>query len=208
MVRKALIGALAAGTLIATPLIASAESAGIAGTPTITSAAPVRPGTTDPGGSTPPTTSTVPGAPSAASGTPAAGVGAPAAGSGRPSAGGKAGHPKLRWLLRHHGRLAGVLHMQWTNTAKDGTFITHDAIHGTVDTVAAGSVTVTAADHTTQTYRTSDDTTVWTVVEQNGKRRIAQGSMTDVVPGVTVVVGGTGATEPYAARRILVQVAN
>jgi hypothetical protein len=191
MVRKALIGALAAGALIATPVIASAEPAGTAGTPTITAAALVRPGTADPGGSTSPTTSTVPGA--------------PAADSGTPSAGGKAGHPTLRWLLRHHGRLAGVLHVQWTGTAKDGTFVTHDAIHGTVDAVAAGSVTVSAADHTTQTYRTSDDTAVWKVVEQNGKRRLERGSMTDVVAGATVVVGGTGTTEPYVARRILVQ---
>lgn len=197
MVRKTLIAALAAGALIATPVIASAATAGTtAGTPTMATAGFARTFVQDPGGSSSTTTSSVP-APSA---------GSPAAGDGT-TAGPDAKHPKLRWLRRHHARLAGAVHAQWTTKTKDGSYVTHDAIRGTVGIVSTGStsITVTAADHTTQTYSTSSTTKVWKVVEENGKRHIEKATLSDVAKDATVIVEGTGATGPFAATRILVQ---
>ncbi|HET8589295.1 MAG TPA: hypothetical protein VFM01_06640 [Nakamurella sp.] len=230
MMRKTLIAAVAAGALVTTPVVAlAATGGGTAGTPTATATALIRPaafGTPGESGSADPSTQTVPPAPSAAPDAPPAGPAGPSAGgagappgaagpgtppragAGAPPAGIAPAHPRLRWLLRHHAGLAGVLHAQWTTTAKDGTFVTHDVIHGTVQAGSAGSITVTADDNASQTYSTSDSTAVWKVVQDNGKRRIVKGSLSDVVTGATVVVEGTGASQPYAADRILVQLAS
>ncbi|PZS35254.1 MAG: hypothetical protein DLM58_04080 [Pseudonocardiales bacterium] len=91
-------------------------------------------------------------------------------------------------LLRH------ALHAQWVTKDKDGKFVTHDAIHGTVTAVSATSITVQAEDKTSQTFVVNGDTKVR--VRANGKaaNKGVKATITQVHSGDKAVVIGTGTT--------------
>ncbi|MEO7126758.1 MAG: hypothetical protein ABI382_01575 [Nakamurella sp.] len=190
MVRKTLIAAVVAATLVATPVVAYAQ-----GTETITGSPVVSSASTGTGTTATSSEGTATGSSNATT---------------SERAGAKPGvgkHSKLRWLRDNRIRLSGVLHAQWTTKAKDGAVVTHDAIHGTASAVSSGSTsfTVTAADNTTQTYSASSATKVWKVTELSGKRRAVAAKLSDVASGSQVIVEGIGAGTSFTATRILVQ---
>ena len=73
----------------------------------------------------------------------------PSTHSGHAKAQGKAG-----------AALRRTLHATWVTKGKDGQFVTHDAIRGTVTAVDSGSITVLAADKTSETYVVTSTTKV------------------------------------------------
>lgn len=193
--------AAAAAVAIAIPAVAVADAGTTAGTSGSAAAALV--GYADPGQSIV-TSSSAPAS--------TAGNGAVAAAPNEKPAHAKLAkvrHDRLPWLRDHRLALANVAHAQWTVKSKDGSFVTHDVIHGDVAAAAAGAtggtVTVTAADKSSQTYTTSSTTKVWKVIETNGKRRIENATLADVTSGSEVIVEGTGTNSPYAAAHIRVQ---
>ncbi len=202
--------AAAAAVAIAIPAVAVAQAGSTTGAPTAAAASLVRYAADDPGGSTV-TSSAAP------TSTADGGTAAPAPKAKRDTAKpakakpAKTEHGRLAWLRDHRLALDKVAHAQWTAKNKDGSFVTHDVIHGDVSTAVAGatagtsSITVTAADETSQTYTASSTTKVWKVTETNGKRHVEKATVTDVTSGSEVIVEGTGSTSPYAADRILVQ---
>ena len=86
--------------------------------------------------------------------------------------------------------LKHALHAQWVTKDKDNTFVTHDAIRGTVSAVSATSITVVAEDKTSQTFTVNADTKVR--VRTNGKG--AKGTISQVHSGDKALVIGTGTT--------------
>jgi len=124
---------------------------------------------------------------------------------------------------RKHGRgdvvaqLKGLQHAQWVVAGKDGAFVTHDAIRGTVTAVSATSLTVKAKDGVSATYAVGTSTKVvlrtakstsstggTTSTPTTGKAAGAtKGSIADVNSGAEVLVSGTG-TSSLSAERILV----
>lgn len=86
--------------------------------------------------------------------------------------------------LRH------ALHAQWVTKDKDGKFVTHDAIRGTVAAVSATSITIRAEDKTSQTFTVNAATKVG--VRANGKG--AKATITQVHSGDKALVIGTGTT--------------
>lgn len=202
--------AAAAAVAIAIPAVAVAQSGSTAGAPSAAAASLVRYAAADPGGSAA-TTSPAP------ISTTGSGTVTPAPKAKRDDAKPakakqaktKTEHGRLAWLRDHRLALDKVAHAQWTTKAKDGNFVTHDVIHGDVSTpvagAPAGSIAVTAADKTTQSYTTSSTTKVWKVTEVNGKRHVEKATVDDVTGGSEVIVEGTGSTSPFVADRILVQ---
>lgn len=96
-----------------------------------------------------------------------------------------------RRLLRH------LAHGQIVTRNRKG-FVTHDLIRGTVTSVSATSVTVRAADSTSETFAITKDTKVR--VRQHGTR--SDSSIEKVAKGDKVAVAGTGATT-LTARRLI-----
>lgn len=96
---------------------------------------------------------------------------------------------KGRRLLRR------VDHGQFVVHTRKG-FVTVQLIRGTVTDVSASSITVTSADHVTDTFAVTPDTKVHKRVD--GKP--AASTIGAVAKGDHVVVGGTGATNPSARR--------
>jgi hypothetical protein len=86
--------------------------------------------------------------------------------------------------------LKHALHAQWVTKSKDNTFVTHDAIRGTVTAVSATSITVQAEDKTSETFTVNADTKIR--VRTNG--RGAKGTIGQVHSGDKAVVVGTGTT--------------
>ncbi|MDQ2750481.1 MAG: hypothetical protein M3Y44_13295, partial [Actinomycetota bacterium] len=87
-------------------------------------------------------------------------------------------------LLKH------ALHAQWVTKDKDGKFVTHDAIRGTVTAVSATSITVLAEDKKSETFTVNADTKIR--VRTNGKG--AKGTASQLHSGDKAVVVGTGTT--------------
>jgi hypothetical protein len=107
----------------------------------------------------------------------------PGAGSGK-----QAGH--------HHGKarlLKRLQHAEIVTKNKDG-FVTHELIRGTVIAVSPTSITVQAADKTSETFIVNGDTKVR--VRSGGKG--AASSIGKVAKGDQVFVGGVGASTPTA----------
>ncbi|MDQ2758456.1 MAG: hypothetical protein M3Y71_18195 [Actinomycetota bacterium] len=113
-------------------------------------------------------------------------------------------------------RLKGLQHAQWVVADKAGTFVTHDAIRGTVTAVSATSLTVKAKDGVSQTYAISSSTKVAlravkggaagstaTATASGGAKGSAKGSLADVKSGTDVLVSGIG-TSSLSAERIVV----
>jgi hypothetical protein len=114
--------------------------------------------------------------------------------SSAPSATGKAAAKH-----KEHDALRRALHAQWVTKAKGGkSFVTHDAIRGSVTAVSPTSITVTAADKRSQTFHVTSATKVR--IRTNGKG--AKGTIAQVHKGNTAVVTGTG-TSTLTARGIV-----
>jgi hypothetical protein len=91
---------------------------------------------------------------------------------------------------KDRGALKHALHAQWVTKSKDNTFVTHDAIRGTVTAVSATSITVQAEDKKSQTFTVNADTKVR--VRANGKG--AKATISQVHSGDKAIVLGTGTT--------------
>lgn len=106
----------------------------------------------------------------------------------------------------HGGRHAGVmglarrtLHGQFvTGKAGSSSFVTHDVIRGQVTAVSPTSITVKAADNTSETFVVNSDTKVR--MRSNGKG--AASSISQVKNGDNVFVLGTG-TSTFTATGIV-----
>ncbi|HKC29641.1 MAG TPA: hypothetical protein VKB75_16620 [Jatrophihabitans sp.] len=105
----------------------------------------------------------------------------------------KAGNHALRdrRLLRH------VVHGQIVVNGKNG-FVTHDVIVGTVTAVSPTSITVRAADNTSETYVVDSATKV----RQRTPTSRGASSIGQVHAGDQVLVAGTGTTT-FTARHIV-----
>lgn len=116
----------------------------------------------------------------------ASGAGSPSPAPATTSSGqtAHAGHPEA--ALRVRAVLRRTLHATWT-TGRDGSFTTHDAIRGTVTAVSPSSVTVRAADGTSETYAVTPSTKV----RDKGALKTTV-SITSVHTGDTAAVLGTG----------------
>jgi len=92
-----------------------------------------------------------------------------------------------------------ALHGQWVTQDKDTkSFVTHDAIRGTVTAVSPSSITVRSLDKKSETFAVTKDTKVR--IRANGKG--AKGTITQVHTGDQAIVLGTG-TSTLTARGIL-----
>mgnify|MGYP001792013523 CR=1 FL=1 len=123
---------------------------------------------------------------------------------------------------KHAGanRLRRAVHATWvTQNRKTRTFTTHDAIRGLVSAVSPTSITIRAADSTTQTYLITPKTKVFTRAARTEASKAAASktaaskaalarqtaSISDVKAGDSVLVGGTGTTALTAVRVVDIQ---
>ena len=116
---------------------------------------------------------------------------------------------------RHAGadRLRRAVHATWvTQNKKTKKFTTHDAIRGQVSAVSPSSITIRAADNTTETYLITAKTKVFTHTARTQASKAAASkthlarktaSISDVKAGDFVLVGGT--TELTAVRVVDIQ---
>jgi hypothetical protein len=95
-------------------------------------------------------------------------------------------HPAARALLRH------TVHGQFVTKDKNasGGFVTHDVIRGTATAVSSSSITVKAADNTSQTYVVNSSTKV----RQRSNGKPTDSTISAVHTGDDVAVVGTGTT--------------
>ena len=102
-------------------------------------------------------------------------------------------------------RLGRALHGTWvTKDGKTKSFVTHDAIHGTVSAVSPTSISVKAADGVSETYKVTSSTKVR--MRTTGQKKGATSSIAQVKTGGNVVVIGTGkgtASDPMTATRVV-----
>ena len=96
-----------------------------------------------------------------------------------------------------HPLLRRMVHAQIVTKGKNG-FVTHNLIKGTVTAVSATSITVQAADKSSETFIVTKDTLVR--VRSNGKG--AASSIDKVAQGDHVLVAGTG-TSTVTAKRVV-----
>ncbi len=125
---------------------------------------------------------------SSATTAPAAAV-APSSSSGASTAP-KAAHTAHKGDKRDKAEkvLGRVSHAQWVSKDKDGKFVTHDAVRGSVTAVSSTSITVKAADSTTETYALNSTTKV----HAKGDTKAHPGTIAQVKVGDEVGVLGTG----------------
>lgn len=102
---------------------------------------------------------------------------------------------------KHHGRdgMRVAVHAQWvTRDAKTNAFVTHDEIRGQVTAVSPTSITVKAADNTSETYAVTSTTKVRERADKKG----TASTIGAVHSGDNVMVVGTG-TSTYTATSIV-----
>jgi hypothetical protein len=101
---------------------------------------------------------------------------------------------------QHLGKaLRRALHAQWVTQDKNSkSFVTHDAIRGTVTAVSPTSITVRSLDSKSETFTVTSATKVRIRKDGTG----AKGAISQVHAGDTAIVIGTG-TSPLTARGIL-----
>lgn len=98
------------------------------------------------------------------------------------------------------GGLRRALHAQWVTLGKDGkSFVTHDAIRGTVTAVSPTSITVQSLDKTSETFTVSSATKVrMGSIERPAKgtkrAKPTKAAITQVHAGDRAIVIGTGTT--------------
>lgn len=102
-------------------------------------------------------------------------------------------------------KLGRAVHATWvTQNRKTRAFITHDAIRGQVSAVSPTSITVRAADSTTETYLITSKTKVFTRLARAQAPKTVPArtpaSISDVKTGDSVLVGGTGTSALTALR--------
>lgn len=125
--------------------------------------------------------------------------------TGKPGDGGHAGADRLR----------RAVHATWvTQNRKTRTFTTHDAIRGQISAVSPTSITIRAADNTSETYLITSKTKVFTRAARTQASNAAASktplarktvSIFDVKAGDFVLVGGTGTTALTAVRVVDIQ---
>jgi hypothetical protein len=107
--------------------------------------------------------------------------------------------PVQRLLRGHKGKLLRrVAHGEVVVRGKDG-FVTHDLIVGKVTAVSSDSITVKAADNTSETYAVGKDTKVRMRTIGSGG---AASSIDKVATGDEVLVAGTG-TSTLTAKHVV-----
>ena len=125
--------------------------------------------------------------------TPTAAVSASSATTATTTAGRHDGREKAKQLRRE--LLKRAVHAQWVSKdAKTGAFVTHDAVRGVVTAVSASSVSVKAADGTTESFTVTSTTKV----HAKGDSKAHPGTIGQVKVGDRVGVVGTGATTKTA----------
>ena len=99
-------------------------------------------------------------------------------------------------LAGHHGKARLLKRLQHAEivTKNAQGFVTHELIKGTVTELSATSITVQAADKTSETFTVNGDTKVR--VRSGGKGSAS--SIDKVAKGDQVFVGGVGASTPTA----------
>jgi len=98
-------------------------------------------------------------------------------------------------------RLEKVTHAQWVSKdGKTGTFVTHDAIRGNVSAVSATSITIKAADGTSESFAVNSATKVHVKAAKGAAK--TPGSISEVKVGDQAGVLGTGAGSMTATRVI------
>lgn len=108
-------------------------------------------------------------------------------------------HPVQRLLRGHKGKLLRrVAHGEVVVRGKDG-FVTHDLIVGKVTAVSSDSITVKAADNTSETYAVGKDTKVRMRTIGSGG---AASSIDKVATGDEALVAGTG-TSTLTAKHVV-----
>jgi len=122
------------------------------------------------------------------------------AGSPAPGASANANRPggRLRALLGREGRLSvgrRVVHVVGTFQDKDGTLVTLEIDHGTIQSIGSGTVTVAEAGGSNVTVSTDSSTIVWI-----GKTK---GTLSDLKVGDTVFVQSRVDGGTTLAKRIL-----
>jgi hypothetical protein len=125
----------------------------------------------------------------------------PSASPSGASAPAKPGHPGRG--LRLGGALGRFEHAEWVS--KDGTAnVTHDAIHGTVSSVSATSISVKASDGYSLTFTVNADTKVRVRdTSSTGKRAGQAGTIADVKTGDNVLVSGIKSGSTVTAKHVL-----
>lgn len=89
-------------------------------------------------------------------------------------------------------RLEAVAHAQWVSKdGKTGTFVTHDAIRGDVSAVSGTSITIKAADGTSESFTVNATTKVHVKGDKGAAR--TPGSISKVKVGDRAAVLATGA---------------
>lgn len=107
------------------------------------------------------------------------------------------------------GKLGRLAHGEFVTKGKDGKFVTHDLINGTVSAVSSTSITVVAADKKIETFSVTKDTKVRerTITakadkpktkadksKQKKKKKASESSISKIATGDRVLVAGTGTT--------------
>ena len=92
-------------------------------------------------------------------------------------------------------------HGEWVARGTDGTYVTHDAIKGTVTAVSATSIAVKAADGFNQTYTVDSDTAVR--IREHGKGSGEKGAISQVKPGDRVLVAGVKSGTALDAKHVV-----
>ncbi|SDO71899.1 hypothetical protein SAMN04515671_1812 [Nakamurella panacisegetis] len=134
---------------------------------------------------------------SSATGTGAAAEVAPAAATTSASTAAARGDGKHRVALAR--RLERVAHAQWvTKDGKTGKFVTHDAIRGVVTAVSGTSVTIKAADGTSEAFVINAATTV----RVTGHAKGSPATIGEVKVGDRAGVVGTGSA-PMTATKVI-----
>jgi hypothetical protein len=100
------------------------------------------------------------------------------------------------------GHLKDFQHAEWVTKGDANTYVTHEAILGTVQSVSPSSITVASADGTSITFSVTDRTTVRQRTVKGAPAGPPAGTkptIADVRTGQTVLVGGAKAPDLSAA---------
>ncbi len=99
------------------------------------------------------------------------------------------------------GKLGRLAHGEFVTKGKDGKFVTHDLITGTVSSVSSTSITVVAADKKSETFSVTEDTVV-RARTAGVKGKGAASTISKVAVGDSVFVAGTG-TNTLTAKHVV-----
>lgn len=102
-------------------------------------------------------------------------------------------------VLAHQLRTS--VHAEWVTKSKDGTFVEHHAIKGSVVAASATSIQVKAEDGVTQTYIVNGETKIRLRGEGKGKGTAATAAQLKV--GLKALVVGTGTDKLTATGIVL-----